>query len=280
MNENLIYAGIFVGIALATVVLGFFINRFFARLIRKSSKEMNSDPTNYQFLRRALVVIIYLVGFSLAIYTMPKMRALANSLLAGAGILAIAVGFASQHALGNIISGFFIVIFKPFRVNDRIKFNQIMGTIEDITLRHVVIRDFENNRIIIPNSIISNEVLINLDIEDHRTCRWINIGISYDSDLVKAKEIIRDEILKHPFFIDHRTPQQIEDGVILGQVRVVSLGDSSVNLRGWAWARNIVDAFMMECDLLESIKLRFDREGIEIPFPHRTIVQKELKSMF
>jgi len=71
-------------------------------------------------------------------------------MLAGAGILAVAVGFASQAALSNIISGVFVVIFKPFRVGDRLKINELTGVVEDITLRHTVIRDLENKRIIIP----------------------------------------------------------------------------------------------------------------------------------
>jgi small conductance mechanosensitive channel len=76
--------------------------------------------------------------------------------------------------------------------------------------------------------------------------------------------------------IDPRTQQQIKEGEELAPVKVVGLGDFSVNLRGWAWAKDAADAFEMGCDLLESIKLRFDRAGIEIPFPHRTLVHKNV----
>lgn len=274
--DNLQYIGLFVGIMLATVVIAYLVNRFFKRLIRRSTEVMKNDPTNYLFLRHAATGIIYTVGFGLAIFTMPNMRALASSLLAGAGILAVAVGFASQHALGNIISGLFIVIFKPFRVNDRLLVKDMFGIVEDITLRHTVIRNFENKRIIIPNTIISNEIIVNSDFGDDKICKWIDVGISYDSDLAKAKRVMREEILHHPLLIDTRTAEQIENGDILAPVRVLSLGDSSVNLRGWAWAKDTGDAFQMSCDLYESIKLRFDAEGIEIPFPHRTIVHKNL----
>jgi len=74
--------------------------------------------------------------------------------------------------------------------------------------------------------------------------------------------------------IDPRTKQQIEEGEDLAPVKVVELGDSSVDLRDWAWAKDAVNAFKMGCDLFETIKLRFDKEGIEIPFPHRTLVSK------
>ena len=265
---------LFFGIVLATFFVAYLVNRFFTRLIRRSTQFMQNDPTNYQFLKHFISGIIYLVGFSLAIYMMPGLRAVASSLLAGAGILAVAVGFASQHALSNVISGIFIVIFKPFRINDRLNINTLVGVVEDITLRHTVIRDFENRRIIIPNANISNEVIINSNINDDKICRLIDIGISYESNLPLAKKIIREEIEKHPLILDNRTPENIAEGQDVVLVRVTALGEFSVNIRAWAWAAQAADGFILYCDVLERIKLRFDEENIEIPYPHRTIVHK------
>ena len=266
--------GLFLGILVATIITAFIFNRLFRRFLRRSSSHLNNDPTNYLFLRHAITAVIYLVGISIAIYTLPNLRALANSLLAGAGILAVAVGFASQHALSNIISGIFIIVFKPFRVNDRLSVGTRNGVVEDITLRHTVIRDFENRRILVPNAVISDEVIVNADFEDSRICKWVEVGISYDSDIDLAKTIMRDIVIAHPLNIDPRTPEQIEEGAPLVPVRVISLGDSSVNLRAWAWANDQADAFALNCDVLEQIKKQFDASGIEIPFPHRTIYQK------
>ena len=116
--------------------------------------------------------------------------------------------------------------------------------------------------------------MVNSDIKDIKICKWIDVGISYDSNIDKAKEIIKHEILNHPLNIDPRTPEQIDEGVELAAVKVISLGDSAVLLRGWAWAKDSPDAFKMSCDLVESIKMQFDLAGLEIPFPHRTIVHK------
>lgn len=232
---------------------------------------MQNDPTNYLFFRHSLIALIYIVGFSIGIYMMPDLRALASSLLAGAGILAVAVGFASQQALSNIISGVFIIIFKPFRVNDRLKIRDLEGLVEDISLRHTVIRNFENKRILIPNSIISDEIIVNSDFNDSRICRWIDVGISYDSNIDRAKEIMFEEVMNHSLRIDGRTPEQLNNGAPEVFVRVISLGEYSINLRAWAWAKDSSDAFVMSCDLNESIKKRFDHEGIEIPFPYRTL---------
>lgn len=259
-----------------TIIVASVFNRVLARLIRKSSVEIIHDPTKYQFLRYAITASIYLVGFGLAIYTIPALRSVASSMLAGAGILAVTVGFASQAALSNIVSGAFIVIFKPFRVNDRIVIKDTMsGVVEDITLRHTVIRNFENRRIVIPNSIISNEVVVNSDLIESKVCKWLHFGISYDADIDLARSIIQEEVAKHPNFVDNRQPEDIEAGKPLVPVRVISLGDFSVNLRAWAWAGDTAAAFELETDLLESIKKRFDATGIEIPFPYRTVVYKK-----
>lgn len=274
MDTNLINISIFISILVATFVVAYLVNRFFVRLIRRSTSIMQNDPTNYQFIRHTITALIYLTGFSIAVYSMPNLRALANSLLAGAGILAVAVGFASQHALSNVISGVFIVIFKPFRINDRLEIKAMNGIVEDITLRHTVIRDFQNRRIIIPNSIISEEVIINSNFGEDKICKWLDFGISYDSDIDKAKNILLEEVKEHPLHIDPRSPEQIEAGVPEVVVRVISLGDFSVNLRAFAWAKDAADAYVLGCDLNERVKKRFDEEGIEIPFPHRSIVFK------
>lgn len=262
-------------IIVVTILLAFIANRTMLKIIDRGSRDINNDPTNYKFLRHLILALIYVVGFSLAIYSVPSLRTIARSMLAGAGILAVAVGFASQHALSNIISGMFIVVFKPFRINDRLSLRTYQGVVEDITLRHTVIRDFQNQRIIIPNAVISDEILVNADFAEERICKWIDVGISYSSDIDAAKSYMADEVNKHPLHIDPRSAEELEKGVPETMVRVVSLGESSVNLRAWAWAKDAATSFEMSCDLYESIKKRFDMEGIEIPFPHRTLYIKQ-----
>ncbi|MBN1175891.1 mechanosensitive ion channel family protein [Candidatus Woesearchaeota archaeon] len=255
-------------------VLRFIINR----KIEKSERDQKGNKTKYQFIKNSLTALIYIVGISLAIYNIPQLRAVSVSLLAGAGVMAVAIGFASQHALSNIISGVFIVIFKPFKIGDRIKVGaDDPGIVEDITLRHTVIRTFENKRIVIPNSIISEERIENSQLVDDKVCKFIEFGISYDSNVDLAKLIMEEEALKHPYCIDNRTIEEKEQGKKQVEVKLISFGDSSVNLRAWVWTENPGNAFDLGCDLNESIKKRFDKEDIEIPFPYRTIVYKDKK---
>ncbi len=95
-----------------------------------------------------------------------ELQTISTGIFASAGIFAAIIGFASQQAFSNIVGGIFIVIFKPFRVGDFIQVGTNIGNVEDITLRHTVIKDLQNKRIIIPNSVISTETIVNNHIEE------------------------------------------------------------------------------------------------------------------
>ncbi len=266
------HIGVSILILVGTIIIGVLFSRYYRKFILRSTRLIKNDPTNYKFTGHAITAMIYILGFSVAIYQIPQLRSMANSLLAGAGILAVAIGFASNHALSNIISGMFIVIFKPFRVNDRLQLRDKMeGVVEDITLRHTVIRDFENKRIIIPNTVISDEIIVNSDFADEPICRGINLTISFDSDMDKAKAIIYQVIKEHPLFIDNRKNEEKEADKPMVPVRVIDLNHQGVTLRAWTWAENAGNSFLLQCDVLESIKKRFDESGIEFANPLRSI---------
>lgn len=216
--------------------------------------------------------MIFLFGGILIAFSIPALRSVAQSALAGAGVLAVVIGIASQEVLANIMGGTFIVIFKPFRVGDTVQINTVSGQVEDITLRHTVVKSFQNQRIVIPNAVINKEQIINYNLHERKVCEWIEIGISYDSDIDKALAIMQEEAMNHPYFYDNRTESEINREEPAVRAKVLGLRESSVVLRAWVWARNYPAGFNLRLDLYKSIKERFDREGIEIPFPHRTIV--------
>jgi small-conductance mechanosensitive channel len=252
------------------------LSRTIKWLINKSfEKEDHLDTTRFKFFRNASSLIIWTVAFAIIIYTIPQLRSVAVTLFAGAGIFMAILGFAAQQAFSNIISGIFIVISKPFRVGDMVKVgSQEYGIVEDITLRHTVINSFENKRIIVPNAIMGSEILINDCINEKEICRFIEIGISYDSDVDIATKIIQEEALKHPLCIDKRTLVEKEQGNSPVNVRLISFGEYSVNLRAYVWINDPLEVIQVHSDINRAIKKRFDAESIEIPFPYRTIVYK------
>jgi len=267
LSARLEIIGAFIGILLLTALVAYIMDGVSKRFIENATKLIKGDPIHYFFLRHFLSGLIYVIGISWAISSVPSLKALASSLLGAAGILAIAIGLASQNALSNVVSGIFIVIFKPFSINDRLRIhdNTMTGVVEDITLRHTVIRDFENRRIIIPNSVINQEVIVNADFGDDKICKWFEISVDTHTDIDLAKAILFEEALNHPLRIDTRKPEDIENGKPEVTVRVLRVDEYGIRFRAWIWAKNSADAFVISCDMYESVKKRFDQAGIEVP---------------
>ncbi len=272
------YVIICIIIILGLAIISKILKRFLRRYFEKENNLGAKDQTNYLFLKNGINFIFFIIAVILIFYTVPSLRALGLTLFASAGIFAAIIGLASQQAFSNIVGGIFIVIFKPFRVNDVIKVGtQNWGIVEDITIRHTVIKSFENQRYIIPNSTMSSETILNSSIDDPKTCVFLEMGISYDSDVDLAMKIMKEESIAHEECLDNRSKEDRENGNEQVITRLISLGDSSVNIRAFVWASDPINGFAMKTDLYKSIKKRFDESGIEIPFPHRTLVYKNEK---
>src|SRR5690349_21454277 len=186
--EQFVFAAIVLAIAFVVArILRFLIGRFF----RRAAKRLNVDPTRYNFLKNAVDFITFLIAIIIIFQSIQALRTFGTTLLTGAGILAAIVGFASQQAFSNIVGGVFLVIFKPFSVGDRVKIGALYtGDVEDITLRHTIIKDFENRRIVIPNSVISSETIVNSTMTDEKVCMFVEFNVSFESSIDQAMKII------------------------------------------------------------------------------------------
>jgi small conductance mechanosensitive channel len=265
--------------ALIVLTIAFIFSRLFrfliGRFIRGAAKKLKVDPTRYNFFKNAVDFIVLLIAAIVIFRSIPAFRTFGTTLLTGAGVLAAIVGFASQSAFSNIISGFFLVIFKPFSVGDRVRIGQLYaGDVEDITLRHTVIKDFENRRVVIPNTVISNETIINSTITDEKTCMFVEIPVAFSTNLNLAIRLMQEEAMKHPFCIDNRSPEELTQGNHPVMVRVISFSDSGILLRAYVWASNPSLGFELKCDLNKSLKERFEKEGIEFGFPVRVLMNR------
>lgn len=248
-------------------IVSWLLEKLFSRL---TSIRLHIDPTLAAVLRRIVVFIIYTVGIIEIIMGIPQLQALAYSLFAGAGVIAIIVGYAGKDILSNILSGIVIALFEPFKIEDHILFHNEYGTVEDITLRHTVIRTRDQRRIIVPNSVVSSEIITNYSLKDPRVKKNIDITISYDSSIDKARKIMVEEAKKHPDILRGTSKKQS----YAPKVYVEQLADSGVILRLETWAEDEEKGYYAARDLRETIKKQFDKETIEIPYPYRTIVYK------
>lgn len=212
MNKEMLNYLILIGVTLGTsTLIVFSLRKLLGVFIEKYSERLKTDPTNFSFLKNSIGFIMYTIAFIFIFYKIPYLKSIGAALFAGAGIVTVVVGFASQKAFANIISGIFILIFKPFKVTDIIELLEgHIGVVEEITLRHTIIKDYENRRIIIPNSSISEATIINSNIQDEKIRKHIIFSISYDSNIDKAMKIITEEAMAHPFTIDNRNQKKKE----------------------------------------------------------------------
>lgn len=259
-------------IIVVVVLLKKIIRRFVTQLVERD----RVDQTEARFAARIIFAVLYTFAvFGIVLQIVP-IRSISVSLLAGSGVAVLVIGFAAQEAFSNIIAGFFISFFRPFSVGELINIPSldVVGYVEDINLRHTVIRTFTNQRIIIPNSTMNSVAIENRDIHDSRTNNYFMMSIGYSSDIDLARKIMTEEALKHPNLIDTRTPKELQEDTPLVNVSLVKLDEYSVNLRCTLWSDDFSKGYVMLNDLRESVKKRFDQEGIEIPFPTRTILNK------
>jgi small-conductance mechanosensitive channel len=251
-------------------IVTFVIRSLFKQNLRRKYGEYDETTLKSNaFVLRISVAAVYLIGIVAFLSLIPGMEKISSSILASAGIFAMAIGLASQEALSNLIGGFFIIFSRPFRVGDFIKVgDDVTGVVDEITLRHTVIRSLDNRMVLIPNRQINSSVIVNSTITETQTCNYIEIGVSYTVNLDRAIEVMREEIMQHPSLIDRRSKEDKKKNVPQVVIRVTNLGDSSITLRAWAWSNTPAEGFAMKCDLLKKIKERFDDEKIEIPYPY------------
>ena len=218
-------------------VISITLKKILTIFIFRYSKKLKTDPTNFIFIKNSIGFAMFILAAIFIFYKIPYLQSIGAALFAGVSILAVAIGFASQKAFSNIISGIFILIFKPFKISDTISFKDGQrGVVEEITLRHTIIVDYENKRIVIPNSIISEETIINSSIQDAKIRKHIEFSISYDTDINKAIRIIQQTSENHTLTIDNRTEGEKENRVPVVVVRVIALSDFSITLKAYVWA--------------------------------------------
>ncbi len=180
-------------------------------------------------------------------------------LLGAAGILGIAIGFASQTSVSNIISGFFLMAEQPFVVDDVVQVGDVTGRILSVDMISVKIRTFDNRFVRIPNETLVKSQLINLTRFAIRRVD-INVGVAYKEDVARVREILFQVAKDHPGVLMEPEPQ----------FHFLDYGQSSLDLLFGVWTRT-ENLFRIRNELREEIKKRFDAEGIEIPYPHRTL---------
>ena len=243
-------------LAILTLIIGFWLINRFLGMMDRVMQARSTEPTLQKFLH-SLLSILFKALLLISAASMVGIET--TSFIAVLGAAGLAIGLALQGSLANFAGGVLVLLFKPFKVGDFIEGAGVMGVVREIQIFNTIMTTPDNKRIIVPNGKLSNDVITNFSAESTRRVDMI-FGIGYGDDVLKAKSVLQDllnedeRVLKDP----------------ASEIYVKELGDSSVNFVVRAWV-NASDYWPFFFAMQERVKLRFDQDGISIPFPQRDV---------
>ena len=249
----------------SALILGFvgwwvikLINIGVAKFFERKDYDRTLETFLEDFINNGLKVLLFVMVIT-------QVGVETSSLIAMLGAAGLALGLALQGSLSNFAGGILILIFKPFKVGDFISAQGSEGTVKQITVFNTKLVTFGNQEVIIPNGNLSNDKITNYSSEGVRRENLV-IGISYSSSIQKAKDLILELCAAEENIMTEEGKEAM--------VVVTELADSSVNLSVRYWTTS--ETFWpTKFKMIENIKAAFDREGIEIPFPHRVMVTQK-----
>jgi small-conductance mechanosensitive channel len=250
---NLLRAGLL-------LLLGLLVAKLLARLIQRLM--LRRFSIHHSMLARR-VTFYLLLGLFIA-SALSELGFSLGVLLGAAGVLSVAIGFASQTSASNLISGLFLIGERPFAVGDVITVGGTTGEVLSIDLLSVKLRTFDNLYVRIPNeTLIKTEVTTLTRFPIRRFD--LKVGVAYKEDIARVREVLMGVAERNPLCLDEPKPLFIFTG----------FGDSSLDIQFSIWAKR--EQFLdLRNSMHEEIKRAFDAEGIEIPFPHRTLYTGEV----
>jgi len=242
--------------AIAIFIIGRWVAKGVRAGVRRMMKKTDVDPIVIGFV--SSITYIALLAFVI-IAALGQLGIQTTSFIAILGAAGLAVGLALQGSLANFAAGFLMIIFRPFKVGDFIEGAGVAGVVDAIQIFTTTLKTGDNKTIIIPNAKLSGDNIINYSAQTKRRVD-MTVGVAYDADLSRVRDVLKDIISKESRV--HSDPEPL--------IAVAELADNSVNFVVRVWT-DTGDYWGVKFAMTETIKNRFDEEGIGIPFPQRDI---------
>lgn len=250
-----------IALAIVVMVLFYFIARGVRGILRKYLLRHIGQVSIQNIIGKSVFIAVILIGFFTALSVLDLDKVL-TSILAGAGVLGLAIGLALQGTLSNTVGGFMLSFMNSIRINDFIQNGDASGVVQEISLRNIVIKTPQNNITVIPNSSFVSGAFTNFSLEP-RGRIFVSCGVGYESNLQEVEDLTV-KIIKENF--EQKDGEQIE-------FYYTEFGDSSINFMVRFWTD--MTSFKQEHDArhkaIKLMKMHFDSKGFNIPFPIRTL---------
>ncbi|MCR5407436.1 MAG: mechanosensitive ion channel family protein [Lachnospiraceae bacterium] len=233
----------------------------------------NSDKIHRRFLGKLVYIAVILICLASIVGQIDPTLNLHSTLLKGSALIVAIVGFAAQTAISDLICGFLISIHKPFEIGDRVIPEGLEpGIVEDITLRHTVLRIYDGLRVIVPNSEMNSKVIVNTGWKTDRRGVHLTFSVSYDTDIQMAMDVIRDCVAESPYTLGIETNGIKEDS---GPVYFLKFADSALILETTIWVTRDTSTYVATTDVNMRVNRAFKEHGIEIPYNFINVVERE-----
>ena len=241
--------------AVVILVIGIIVTKLLCVYLEKILKKRTSPQQAKTFCKISYYLILTLIAVS----ALRELGFNLSILLGAAGILTVAIGFASQTSASNIISGLFLLMDRPFQIGDVIEVGGTMGFVNEVELLSVKLRTFQNALVRIPNEDLIKNQVKNFTFYPIRRID-IEVGVAYKEDIAKVRDILKEVADRNPLCLEEPTPLFVYKGY----------GNSSIDLLLGVWVKK-ENFLLLANSIKEEIKVAFDKNGIEIPFPHISV---------
>ncbi|HHP7244933.1 MAG TPA: mechanosensitive ion channel family protein [Elainellaceae cyanobacterium] len=249
--------------AIAIFIIGRWVAKLSQRIVRRIMRRNDSDPTLIGFISN---LTYFAVLACIIIAALSQLGVQTASFVAVLGAAGLAIGLALQGSLSNFAAGVLMLIFRPFKAGDFIEGAGTIGIVQEIQIFTTILKSPDNRKIIVPNSKLLSDNIINYSAESQRRVD-LTFGVSYDDNLDQVKQVITDVLTSDRRILTDPAPR----------IGVSELADSSVNIAVWSWV-NAADYLDVMFGLNETIKKRFDAEGITIPYPHQDVYMHQVNN--
>ena len=253
-------------------ILGAFVLMRVVHMAFNHHQKIWGEQLHIHILYRIIQAFVWIIAISMALQQFKGFQSAMNTLLASSGIVALGISLAAQESLQNIIDGVILQIFKPFDIGDRVTLPEkgLTGNVTEMNLRHTVITTYNNTKYILQNKQISQAVIENSS-QGEDIAYPLDVSITYDQNIDKAIEVLRQVVYQNKDFLDKRTEQEKKDGIPPVKILVTGFGDSGINLRATVVTKDIGTSFQACQDIRVALKKAYDENGIQFPFNTITI---------
>jgi small-conductance mechanosensitive channel len=257
-QKHFVDAGVSVLVLLSAWLL-FWLLRYAINRFSRRYKLAETDPgaeTRFRMIERLSAVVLFFVAVGLVFWIMdvPALKRVAVGIFASAGVAGIALGFAAQTTMANLVSGVIIAFAQPIRLGDNVKIDGEYGAVESIGLFYTYIRTWDNRRLVIPNKLLSDQTIRNYTLVDPRMPALVLLRLDYGTDVEAVRTLLLKEAEAHPLFLAEPAPS----------VQVVDADELGVSVRLMAWAPTQADAWTLAADVRANVVRKLAASAVPV----------------